>query len=543
MPTKPKRTHSEPELPQLLPLGARPHNRYESQLGPKEYHQFSKEIIAAMAKALQISVQDEKEYHWVICDCLLALKEERCKCECDSYGELVYITTHPDLSEETNKVHPVVDFHRKLAERLNEAGKDFRGKRRGRFWKIQELVFAAIMGERDVRRVCTPSLLEEVMSLLGMEPLDEPYLIWTLKVAIEDAYFAMKENPTMVTTENCVSVEKLIVKLEIERVKFLQSISPSKLLYCVECETALADVASAASHDVFCNQCFVQTHGSGHRMDHPAVFIEQVVCSECEQKAALIRCQDCADLFCYACFKATHKAGKRLRHCVRLPTTTYCMECDDREAAYLCMETEDLLCTACTAKVHKRGARQNHLLFGLRKAASSKELFGDNVDRVMMILEQHCAQAQPLTPWILFWDEAFNPFWYNFFTREKVRAQVTDIVHPPVSDADPQSLRPEDQVAEPLPGTTDLVQTHAAKKASTSAVFHVPPPMSIKFRSPATAAESMTTAVYAGDPLATHGSMHATTNPAAAQSVRMGTVEAATAPAVALSVRMGVDLP
>lgn len=67
-------------------------------------------------------------------------------------------------------------------------------------------------------------------------------------------------------------------------------------------------------------------------MDHPAVFIEQCVCSECEQRSALVRCQDCVDLFCYDCFKNTHRYGKRVKHCVRLPYTTFCYECDEREA-------------------------------------------------------------------------------------------------------------------------------------------------------------------------------------------------------------------
>merc|ERR1712112_714529 len=91
-------------------------------------------------------------------------------------------------------------------------------------------------------------------------------------------------------------------------------------------------------------------------MDHPAVFIEQVVCNECEKKSALVRCQDCVELFCYECYKDTHACGKRKRHCVRLPTTTFCHDCDEREAAYMCQECEDLVCTKCnvTAKEQDR---------------------------------------------------------------------------------------------------------------------------------------------------------------------------------------------
>ena len=48
-------------------------------------------------------------------------------------------------------------------------------------------VFAGCMGETDVRRVTTPAMIEEILQLLGIKPLDEPFLIGRLKVCIEDA--------------------------------------------------------------------------------------------------------------------------------------------------------------------------------------------------------------------------------------------------------------------------------------------------------------------------------------------------------------------
>ena len=43
-------------------------------------------------------------------------------------------------SEESVTVHPVVEFHRKLAERLILAGKEHAHRRQDRFFRIQELV-------------------------------------------------------------------------------------------------------------------------------------------------------------------------------------------------------------------------------------------------------------------------------------------------------------------------------------------------------------------------------------------------------------------
>merc|ERR1712118_600782 len=210
-------------------------------------------------------------------------------------------------------------------------------------------------------------------------------------------------------------------------------------------------------------------------MGHPAVFIEQTVCSECEMKSALVRDVDDMDLYCYECFKATHKAGKRLRHCLRLPQTTYCMEDEQEEAAYMCLETEEFLSAKSLSKMQRGGARTNLTIFGLRKAAYSKKLFADNLDRMLTIIERYAAEELPMTPWYVFWDDAFNPYWYNFFTREKIRADPYDLANPPESDTPADQLRPEEQYSEQLPGATDIIRTHAAQMASKCAIFHVPP--------------------------------------------------------------------
>merc|ERR1711964_576997 len=125
-------------------------------------------------------------------------------------------------------------------------------------------------------------------------------------------------------------------------------------------------------------------------------------------------------------------------------------------------------------------------------------LFADNLERMLTIIERYAAEELPMTPWYIFWDDAFNPFWYNFFTREKIRADPYDLANPPESEKDMQDMRPEEQIAEALPGTTDIIRTHAAQMASKCAVLHVPPPMSVKFKSPAVAAQAQTSAMYSG---------------------------------------------
>jgi len=238
----------------------------------------------------------------------------------------------------------------------------------------------------------------------------------------------------------------------------------------------------------------VATHSTGHRMDHSAVFLEQAVCSECEQRSAVVRCQDCVDLYCYECFRVTHRAGKRLRHCVRLPFTTFCFECDQREAAYIVMESETALCPKCCSRTCRSGARQNHTIFGLRKAAYSKKLFADNFDRLMTILAKNLNKALPISPWFIFYDRSLAPFWYNFHTRELIRASPQDLVHPPASQVDPELLKDKMPLGD-ISGT-NLLDTHPGRKAASTAVFHVPPPIHIKFASPAVIAGTLNPVMY-----------------------------------------------
>lgn len=507
-----QRTYSDPDLPQLLPLPVRPSSSYEPRPKAKEYPSFEVDVVAGMASKLGLDIEAQPEFHWVVRDCLLSLRDEGWECNVVAAGHLVeadleYIYRH---TQESRSFHHVVEAHRKLAESLRYVTTELKQKRLDPHYRVRHLVYLAIMGcapkEKDVRGVCSPHLIEEIMENLDVNAQAEPYLIQRIKVTVEDCYFRMKkEGPHTVTIENSIDVDSLCVHLELDRIGFMRKVAPTGLLYCVECQTALADVSSTACHDVFCNKCAVETHSTGNRQDAQMVFFEQTVCSECERKSALVRCADCVDLFCYDCFKNTHKYGKRQRHCVSLPQRTFCFECDSREASYICIQTEEVLCTRCSSKLHRSGARQNHTLFGLRKAAYNKKLFADNLDQLMAVMQKHIQRSYSLSPWFIFYDTAEPPapYWYNFITRDQRRANPHDLVNPPTDDLS-QAYReacqlencPEHdtklaskkdadaQMLLGLPGGTRLENTHAAHFASQSACFDVPPPVQVKFHSP-----------------------------------------------------------
>ena len=50
----------------------------------------------------------------------------------------------------------------------------------------------------------------------------------------------------------------------------------------------------------------------------------------------------------------------------------------------------------------------------------------------------------------MFWDDAFNPYWYNSFTREQIRAGLYDVANPPESETPADQMRPEEQSACPF---------------------------------------------------------------------------------------------
>lgn len=89
---------------------------------------------------------------------------------------------------------------------------------------------------------------------------------------------------------------------------------------------------------------------------------------------------------------------------------------------------------------------------------------------------------------------------YNFQTRERVRADPNNLVTPPNAEKDKKAAvtNAEEETEEAAaaaalqaadnanqPGAADLLSSHAAIKAAEGAVFDVPPPLHIKFASPA----------------------------------------------------------
>ncbi|CEM25167.1 unnamed protein product [Vitrella brassicaformis CCMP3155] len=417
------RFHSHPEVPDLIPLPLRPHSSYHRPpvLDEKEEPQFPIEVVQAMSKLLSIDPSMETELLWIIRDCLLALQNEGWLLRLQE-RDAVFVNDHTGVVQSTL---PTLEEYRLLAHRIAIEKAELDRRRTNRLFRAQEIIFDAVeratsYGGGGARAVAQARTIESLLPLLDVSPLYEPYLLPRVKAAIEQAYFRKRDDPETVTLYNCVDPQKLFVHLELDRIGFLKKISPTGLLICVECESALADFSCAVCHDTLCNFCFFATHLQGRRRDHPAVFMEQFVCSECQGNAAVVRCEDCADLFCLPCFEQTHRKGKRQQHGVILASKMHCFQCDEKESAYICEDCGDALCPTCSRQIHRKGARQNHKQYGVKKTLYTPKLFAKNLDTVLKVWHQSIQHSYPLSPWLKFYEGGLVPYWYNFKTREKV---------------------------------------------------------------------------------------------------------------------------
>merc|ERR1719181_1596475 len=120
----------------------------------------------------------------------MALRDEGYQARVAGGGDLEYVYVH---TQESRSFHPIVEAHRKMAERLLHVQAELDRKMLDPHYRVKLIVFRAIMGEKDVRGTTNPKMMEEIMDIMDVNPQDEPYLIPRIKLNIEDCYFRMRE--------------------------------------------------------------------------------------------------------------------------------------------------------------------------------------------------------------------------------------------------------------------------------------------------------------------------------------------------------------
>ena len=450
------RLQSDPELPHLLPLPARPSSSDGTRPPFIEPHRFTDNVVAAMAKMLNISSDNLLSLGWVVRDCLLQLQDEDWDTRYDEKHDSISFINK--TSGETRSIHETVLTHQKLVTCLIHEKQESALRRTDRNYLAREIVLNAARSATDIRAAVTPRVLTKLLSLFKIDPSDEPFLIPRFITLLRQAFFACKSDPS-ITNDRIFSTAQFLVQLAHDRWNYIMEISPWQLIYCVDCTSRLADGICAKCGDCQCNHCFGETHKSGNRSLHVFVAKEQAVCAECTLRGADIRCTDCQDFFCCECFENLHQLGKTVKHGVVLAKTAVCAQCDNRDAALVCMQCQDVICRECAGPMHQRGGRSNHDLFSLRKVAYSQRLFAGNFKQVVKIRNRNMTASLPVTLWYLFFDEALQPFWLNLKTSEIIKTTMRDL-----------QTRPKEEISE-----------RCRNFASAAAVLKGPGPLRLRF--------------------------------------------------------------
>lgn len=459
--------NSEPTAVLERKIDSRPVSSYEVRRSIEEVESVDPEIGVQLARKLRIEGDCGVNLQWIVTDCLKSLKSAGWSCSpmVETYPpDLVF--THSSSGEKRSD-HEIVDAHRELAVRIIFEHNQIESLRRNPHYRIRELAYQQMIRTRDSRSMVTPVLIDSIFDLLQIEVFSECYLTSIIAEELISAYIRMEDlgGISEVTIETCLDIDWLLTRIGMERARFLKQMSPSRLLFCVECKQCLADGICATCGDCLCACCHSALHRTGNRQDHLFVFIEQCVCSECEKTSADIRCSDCSDLFCRDCFKKTHEKAKRTKHCVQLAIPLQCINCYNAEAHVLCLDCLDVACVWCINRSHRRGPRSNHNLYGIRKGAFSRSLFASNVDAVTIILDKYLKPV-PDIYWHLLYDDQLEPYWYNFYTKKLVRTTLKDL-----------ETRPETPI-----DLEDEIRQVTIKRAIQRAVFDVPPIIRMNFK-------------------------------------------------------------
>ena len=459
------KAQTEPEATTTREEDLRPVSSHEVIREDKEQRIPPPEAIEALAKHLDIPLTEGKkiDLDWVVRDCMISLREDGWDLDTkESCGVRDLVLKH-QVSGELRCEHQIAFTYRELAKQVFFENEQLEQSRLDAEFRVRELVLDRLRRIRNPLHVSEPRIIERILGLLHVESSSEWYLIQTVKEELEAAFFQMKSlgGPEFLNCDNCISVLHLRTRIAIERTRFIQQISHSKLLFCVECNTRLADGSCASCGDCLCGSCFSRLHGKGSRQIHLFVFIDQGVCSECQVRGACIRCSDCGDLFCDECIRETHNQGKRVKHCIQLALPIFCLNCEISEARVLCLTCFDALCLACADRIHRRGARKNHLLYGIKSYAYPNKLFASNISDILRVLDKLYHSANR-SSWYLFHDEQMGPYWYNFFTRQTISTSTED----------------------ETPAEPDGCLEHTINTAKTRAIFQVRQQIQIEFNQP-----------------------------------------------------------
>ena len=258
--------------------------------------------------------------------------------------------------------------------------------------------------------VCSPDILLELASLLGVDSVKEHQLMCVLQSTLE-SYVDAKYDLTNLLLD---LHDPIVALRDLYSQQRELCGKTNTIIICQECDKKSAVLRCEICEDSYCQECFDILHATGNRRTHQCVELEQLVCVICDKQMASSQCIQCGSFFCDVCFQTVHSTGTLLSHRKRTVSGLVCQECEHTHAAIVCEDCVDLFCAQCYAKLHKNGNRTTHSYLAID---ANGQLFKQG-----LLVPTHEAQKlidharASLSPWMRFDTDKWEPFWYNFQT-------------------------------------------------------------------------------------------------------------------------------
>mmetsp|Transcript_80447 Transcript_80447/g.260670 ORF Transcript_80447/g.260670 Transcript_80447/m.260670 type:complete len:614 (+) Transcript_80447:62-1903(+) len=326
-------------------------------------------------------------------------------------------------TNETTAIHPYYDYFYQLLNHCRRSTTEEHIKLR-----INRVLWSyEAESQTDVQNqmpLVSPKYVKLLGEILGIDLLDEPFMVRTLKTFLK-AFSQMYHEG----------------ELDTQEVKWCLEI--------VDNERAKSAVAKTLDMEMDpSEQLDSQTNGQLFCIEYPRVrdWVSPPAAPECNKKASCY-CPECGDCFCELCFERLHERGCRKSH-----EPNYFIDCDlckKFPAKLQCTYMQGKFCVDCYTKRHAKELPRfldlKPLKIDYKRSMKPDSGNASLAGTANMLIEADAevkegfskpAPLETLLPekWHAFYDLRGVKYYYNFETQESMRRPQEDLVNPPAPE-------------------------------------------------------------------------------------------------------------
>jgi hypothetical protein len=279
----------------------------------------AKPTIEEWAVYLNADLDADKEYFWVV----QAFSEVELPEPWVSYkgvGSMVCYLN--ETSHETTWKHPFYDYFAQLFDHCKRSTREEHIKLRlnRMLWTYESECASSF---EKIEPLVSPKYVEQMAELVGVDVLEEPYMVRTLKIFLKA--FCQQYRLEEDLSEQEIRWSLDIVENERRKAEIQDSLKGKdinfpkggddrgdvdpmdphvhKQVYCVECQKLATSFCIDCS-DPFCEECFFRIHQKGQRRQHEFNYLSP--CAICAVYPAKLQCTYSFGLFCHECYARKH---------------------------------------------------------------------------------------------------------------------------------------------------------------------------------------------------------------------------------------------